>query len=318
MINQIKVLEKVWKIGLIVLTVGSLAFGTLVWGLADASAQTIPSLTVRYEVTNLNGDGGVWKKSTTAKPGDTLQLYVELHNVNVGTTALNPKVRSSFTTGTFTSGTSTTVFWADNASQTSDQIQLTLNPASSLEYVAGSTKLTWDVNGDGVREYDGTPIADGIAQGGISLPGHMNGCNQFIAQISFRVRVVGQVQPSPTPTPTPAPSPSPSPAPAGNVNNNTNTNQNTNNININNTQNQTQTVTVAAAAPAAQAAAAPAKQPVTGPSVLGMVAMAGGLPLGLALARFGRGRAVVGKKDEDLATIAFSLTRNRLDRKGRA
>lgn len=243
-----------------------------------------PLLTVRYVVTNLNHDGGVWKESTSAQAGDVLELDVEMHNTEVGTTATNPKVRATFTTGTFTAGTSTVRFSADNAGEARDQIALAITSqgGGSLAYITGSTRLFWDPNGDGVKDFNGTVIGDGIASGGISLPGNMNGCNQFIAQITFRVRVKAGQNPTPTPTPTPTPPPTggstPTPPPGGQEQHQEQTQNNTQNQTVNVTQNVTQTQQT----PAPQVAGVK-ELPKTGPAFLAWSALASAAPIGVGL-----------------------------------
>lgn len=104
----------------------------------------------------------------------------------------------------------------------------------------------------------------------------------------------------------------------GNVNVNTNTNENKNkqeqtqenNQTVEITQNLTQTTQVPAVA-----TAVPTQQPVTGPNVLGMALSLGALPLGLAFARFGRGRLRV-KKEESLTTVADRLVELRRQKTG--
>jgi len=246
-----------------------------------------PLLTVKYLVTNLNKDGGAWKESTTAANEDVLLLYVELHNTEVGTQAVNPRVRATFTTGTFTNGTSTVRFTADNASEVRDQIALTIPGSGSLAYITGTTHLTWDPDGDRIKQFNGTQIGDGIASGGITLPAGMNGCNQFIAQISFRVRVRGGQSPTPTPTPTTTPTPTPTPTPVvtptpspggqQQEQSQSQTQNNTQTQTVNVTQNVTQPT------PAPGEVAGISELPKTGVTVLAWSALASGAPIGFGL-----------------------------------
>lgn len=283
-----------------------------------AMAQDMPILGTRYLVTNLNRDGGQWKKSTTAQPGDVLEFDVELHNTTVGTDAINPRVNVTTTMGEFTNGTSTNHYKADNASEVGDQVQLTMTQPSSLGYMQGTTVLFYDQNGDGNMEFNNTPVADGIAQGGFALPGGVqHGCNSYIARLTFEMRVSGTPTATPTPTPSPTVTPTPTPTPVvtatptptpgtgGNttiINNNENKNKNENNINITNTNGGTPVVTTASV---------PTKTPETGPDVLGLATMFGAAPLGVVMSRYGRGRLTIKKKDEDLNSIANDLVKTR-------
>ena len=353
----------------IALTTFALSLGVFLAGPVDAAcAAAQPHLTARYLVTNLNRDNGNWKHDTSAQPGDILQFYVELHNTEVGTVANNPKVKVTVTQGEYTNGSSFAVYTADNANNTAtDKVNLNLSQVGHIGYMQGTTRLWWDPNGDGVFDYSNTPVSDGIAAGGLSLPGGaMNGCNKYIAQVSFRARVVSN-QPTPTPTPTPTPVVSPSPTPRvtptptptpvvspsptpvvtptpvvsptptpqgqvscpagfnqqvnGNVivcvqnnNNNENTNNNNNSQDQSQEMENNQTVNITNSVPTATVAgvSVPLKTPETGVGVLGMATMFSAAPIGLALARYGRGRLVSHKKDEeDLMEIANSLVTKR-------
>ena len=69
--------------------------------------------------------------------------------------------------------------------------------------------------------------------------------------------------------------------------------------------------TVNSPAPVVLSSKAPVKQPETGVGVLGMAAMAGSAPIGLMLARYGRGRLIAGKREEDLSETASGLVTKR-------
>jgi len=62
-------------------------------------------------------------------------------------------------------------------------------------------------------------------------------------------------------------------------------------------------------------ATVPTKQPETGAGVLGLATMASAAPLGVILSRYGRGRMIAGKKEEELAETACEVFKNRLTRK---
>lgn len=88
------------------------------------------------------------------------------------------------------------------------------------------------------------------------------------------------------------------------------------NVDVDVEQKQENNQTVNVTVPQTQVAGAstvPLKQPETGVGVLGMASMAGAGPLGLLLARYGRGR-ITGRKEENLAEIAFGLTKKRQEK----
>ncbi|MBI3342198.1 hypothetical protein HY024_03685 [Candidatus Curtissbacteria bacterium] len=285
-----------------------------------------PVLVIKY----LGSKDGNWNSSVNVNSGETAWFYVEVHNTVVGTTANNVKVRASMPSST---GSSIAFVSADNAGTATGVVNLTVNGGGQLKYVPGSTHMTMDANGDGVKEYNDAQMPDGIVDGGIGIP-NVNGCYAYVAQITFAAKVENvtatptptpsttpsptpsttptptpSTTPSPTPstTPTPAPSTTPSPAaspsptPNGGINitnNNSNSNTNNNNINVNNTGSTVASVPLK-------------KTPETGADVLGMFGMFGAAPVGVMLSRYGRGRVFVKKNEEDLNAIANGLVKSR-------
>lgn len=135
--------------------------------------------------------------------------------------------------------------------------------------------------------------------------------------------------PSPSPSPIPSPIPEASPSPSSEPSpepeseggqgqdqdqgQDQGQNQEVNvNVNVNQTQENNQTVNVTGQV--AGVSTVPVKQPETGVGVLGMASVAGAGPLGLLLARYGRGR-ILGKKEEDLTSIASDIVADRLGKK---
>ena len=84
------------------------------------------------------------------------------------------------------------------------------------------------------------------------------------------------------------------------------------NVNVEQKQENNQTVTVTAPEVKSFAVTSvPLKQPETGVGVLGVASMAGAGPLGLLLARYGKGRIIGKKEEESLSEIGFNLTEKR-------
>ncbi len=307
--NQIKLLEKFWKIGATTFVVATLTAGGLFLGISKASAQGTPNLTVKYLGTNNDVASDPWSHNVTLNAGQHIGFYAEIHNTNVPTTANNVRIKVNLPSA---SGVSTATVSADNATSVSDSVTVTVNGGGQLQYIPGSTHMTWAPDGNTANpQFNGTQMSDDIISGNGLLIGNQNGCNNFVIQLSFMAVVTG---PSPSPSPTPSVSPTPSPTPTVtptptpavtpsptpgivNENNNTNNNTNNNNINITNTNNST---------PQVLAASAPVSQPKTGVGVLGMASMFGAGPIGLFLSRYGRGR-LVSKKEEDLSQSATSI-----------
>lgn len=329
--DPVKLLKLGWKSGAAILTATTLFVGGLVLNLNAVNA-TNPNLTLKY--LGINNSGGNWGHNVDIAAGEVMTLYAEIHNTNVPTTANDVSIRVHLPG---TTGNSRADVTALNAPGVSDNVQINV-AGGNLEYVSGSTRMTWDVNGDGNKEFDNTLMPDGITQTGLTL-GDQQGCNEFIIQISFLARVVEKPKPSPSPRPSPSPTPSPSPLPSptppptgGDVNvdvdvdnDNDNSNENENNNENNNEQDQSQnqdvdvnqennqTVNITTNIPPAVAGAkVPLKQPETGVSVLGTVSMASAAPVGFALSRFGRGRVIARKKEENLSELASNLVEGRV------
>lgn len=322
--DPIKLLKLGWRTGMTATVVSTMVLGGLALNLSAAFATNDPqpNLTVRHLGVR-GGDSG-WTENVNLNQGDEVHFYAEIHNTVVGSRADNVTLTAAVTGGTFTDGTSTATASANNASSASDTINIHINGGGQLQFVPNSTRVTWDVNGDGNKEYNNTFVAGNPFNG--LLIGDQDGCNQYIIQVGWSARVVGGTQPSPSPSPTPSVSPSPTPTPVASPTpppsggNNQDQDQEqeqdqeqNQDVDVNVEQNNNQTVNITNPAPPAVAGVkVPLKQPETGVSVLGLASMAGAAPVGLALSRFGRGR-VVGKKDEEetLGEFAKGLIGNR-------
>ena len=142
----------------------------------------------------------------------------------------------------------------------------------------------------------------------------LNGEQWNLGNFHYLVKNVNcEPEPSPSPSPSPIPSPVPSPAPQGGQDQGQSQEQNQDvNVDVDVKQNQENNQTVNITVPEVKAAVTnvPAKQPETGVGVLGMASVAGAGPLGLLLARYGRGR-IVTKKEDNLAQEAFGLVQKR-------
>jgi len=142
----------------------------------------------------------------------------------------------------------------------------------------------------------------------------LNGGQWDLGNFHYLVKNVNcEPEPSPSPSPTPVATPTPEPQGGQDQGQSQEQKQKTEvNVNVEQKQENNQTVNVTAPA-VAGTSTVPVKQPDTGVGVLGMASMAGAGPLGLLLARYGRGR-ITAKKEENLAEIALGLAKKRLDK----
>lgn len=262
----------------ILLSVGLLV-GSSVYP-ASACAQANPNLTVSLLSANPKGTKS-WGDATAASAGDALQFYIELHNTVVGSTVNNTNVRVALPSDAATNFTVTSFASGSNHGVITDATTVNVQGGGTarLAYRAGSTRVTWDLNGDGSLDQNNSVWPnDGLVTTGINF-GDLRGCNEFAMQLSFVADVVGV-----TAAPPPPPPPPPPPAPQGGVTQ---------------TQTQTQTVNVTTPAPppaqaeAPKQPAAPVKRvlPATGPTreqVALATALLSALPVGWSLRRYAR------------------------------
>src|SRR3989344_5134082 len=118
----------------------------------------------------------------------------------------------------------------------------------------------------------------------------LNGGQWDLGNFHYLVKNVNcEPEPSPSPSPTPVATPTPEPQGGQDQGQSQEQKQKTE-VNVNVAQKQENNQTVNVTAPAvAGTSTVPVKQPDTGVGVLGMASMAGAGPLGLFLARYGRG-----------------------------
>lgn len=298
--DQIKLIKNIWKTGAIALVVITMVFGGLFLNLKSVFAEPTPNMTILHLADK--PDGAVnWSDSVTLKPGDEVDFYAEIHNTVVGSRADDVTLKVNVPTGVFTDGTSVATVTANNANSATDTVNIRIDGGGKLEFIPNSTNVTWDVNGDGNFEFNSTFVTGNPMNGSVKI-GDQDGCNNFVIQVGWAARVIEgpAASPSPTPSPTPTPVASPSPTPTTDGQSQSQTQ----------TQNNNQTVNVTNSIPTvAGATFVPRKSPETGVSVLGLTSMVGAGPVGFALSRFGRGRAI--KKEEDLEEVAMNLVTRR-------
>jgi len=151
---------------------------------AQAADSIDPNLTINY----LSGTDatGVWADSTPASVGEVVEFYIEIHNTNDPSTAEDLTVRAVLDPN------SAAYVGASNHLEVSDSTAITGLPENTfLQYRSGSMRITWDQDGDGIKEFDNYawPNDAIVSATGINL-GNLLGCNPYIIQISFKADVV--------------------------------------------------------------------------------------------------------------------------------
>lgn len=303
--DPITLIKLGWKTGMTGLVVTTMVLGGLVLNLKAVLADPAPNLSVIH--LGQKGGESTWNESVNLNAGDEVHFYAEIHNTVVGSRADNVNLKVNVTGGNFVDGVSTAVVSANNAASATDTVNIHINGRGELQFIDNSTRVTWDVNGDGNKEFNNTYVV-GNPNNGL-LIGDQDGCNEFIIQLTWSARVVAKPQlspsPSPTPSPTPTPVATPSPTPPAGGNNQSQSQEQKTEVNVE--QNNNQTVNITNPAPAVAGIKVPVKQPETGVSVLGLASIAGAAPVGFALSRFGRGRAIGKREEESLGEFAKGL-----------
>lgn len=179
--------------------------GTLVGGAntlqisfeAVAAKVGVPNLTVAYTGMNVTKNTA-WTDSTNADPGDTVKGYLEIHNTNVPSTATNLNVRIDLPQTGSGALTSRTFVKADNFAEISDPAVFNVS-SGNLKLVSASAKITWDRDGDGVKEVNNQALPDTLFGSSGLVLGDLNGCNAYIIQMSFEavVQPTGAAAPAP-------------------------------------------------------------------------------------------------------------------------
>src|SRR3990167_7141265 len=95
--NQIELLKKIWKTGLVLTCAGFLAFGALFVAISNSQAVIVgqPNLTVRTLVSEIEDPSQGWTSNLNTQAGRTVVFYVEIHNTQVQTLAENVKVKAA-------------------------------------------------------------------------------------------------------------------------------------------------------------------------------------------------------------------------------
>lgn len=171
---------------------GNLAGGSLTVIKLSFKAKVMipgdPNITVKFLSANPKRPSDGWSDNTKANSGDATQYYIEIHNPNVPSVAKNLQVRVDFPdnqTGTVFTPTAYTSYSSSTA-YPSDSTKVSFSSNARLTFRSGSLRVTWDQNGDGVKEYQdyAWPNGDNIIKDGIVL-GDLWGCNPYIIQLSF-------------------------------------------------------------------------------------------------------------------------------------
>lgn len=142
------------------------------------------------------GEAG-WQSAVSANPGDELGFQLIIHNDVSGSVAENttlkvalPEDAGGSLTVTTTVSTSTPT---SKTASASGSVTVSIPSGARLKYRQNSLRLTWDTNGDGTKDYSGSPWPAGdsaLTSSGVNF-GSLSGCDPYVIQLLFAVDVIG-------------------------------------------------------------------------------------------------------------------------------
>ena len=146
-----------------------------------------------YKIANLSKPAfSNWGPSADADIGQTLTFMIQVHNKNLDSLANNVRVKAVLPTGEVTNYVSLATVSADNVTPVTGTTTFNISSPATIEYITGSTKLSYYNNG--VAVYD--PLPDGIVSGiGINV-GNFQGCWQYAKWVIFKAKVLAPVNPT--------------------------------------------------------------------------------------------------------------------------
>ena len=134
-----------------------------------------------------------WVHDIHSSNDHVLKFYVEITNLSVGTQARNVTLLAELPARNVDQPLRTrlAIHAANSDTDAQDAVTISLGDWSGrakLQYVPGSSRLTWDENGDGSLDFNSTPFPDGVAAGGLRI-GDLSGGAAFTMQVNFLAKV---------------------------------------------------------------------------------------------------------------------------------
>lgn len=171
--------------------------GSLFTGSATAGASATPqfnNLQNDFPTLQVAGPNQKWGTTTTAQPGDVVNLFVWDHNTVVEANATNVRAKVTLPTDFSTSLVPSATVSADNAASVTGTATITVGSAAKLEYIPGTVKL---YNNDTVANawvqanFPAGVNADDIVTTGVLVTTNQAGCWGYAHAITLQARVVG-------------------------------------------------------------------------------------------------------------------------------
>lgn len=178
----------------------TLFLGFVLLGTSPALAATGSGPNLYLQEFSVSVGSAGWQNSVSANPGDELWFQLIVHNTNVPSTAEHLTVKldlpqeadgSLTVTANVSSETPTTVPGSTN--NVGANVSVLIPSGARLSYRSNSLRLTWDVDGDGIKDYEGSPWPAGdatLTSSGIDF-GNLQGCNEYVMQLLFAADVIG-------------------------------------------------------------------------------------------------------------------------------
>ncbi len=190
----------IWSLAVWLIAVQLLA----AFGLAEPVKAAPPKFDVLFVVRD-ETERGLFTDTVSFPAGHRLTFRILLRNSQLATIAPETRLKVDLPQGAFTGAPATLIVFATDGTTTQVRVSLNVTTAGGaiLSYVPGSTRVTWDVNNDGRREFINSLWADGITSNSGVVLGDMTGCDITFCKAEIRFSVDSAVGNAPAPTPTP-------------------------------------------------------------------------------------------------------------------
>ena len=149
-----------------------------------------PSLSVQLLTASVSGGSYSYSDSINTSPGNEVTFYIELKNTTPSSTSQNTLIKLSLPDGFSSSANPTVSITNSNGGSVSDGTTVNFSSNAKLTLKSNSTELTWDRDGDGSKEFNGSKVGDSITTSGVNI-GDLQGGDSFVVQVITKANVEG-------------------------------------------------------------------------------------------------------------------------------
>lgn len=149
-----------------------------------------PSLSVQLLSATISGGSYSYSDSLNTSPGSEVTFYIELKNTTPSSTSSNTLIKLSLPDSFSSSANPTVSVTSSSGGGASDGTTVNFSSSSRLTLKSNTTELTWDRDGDGSKEFNGSKVGDSITSSGINI-GDLQGGDSFVVQVITKANVEG-------------------------------------------------------------------------------------------------------------------------------